>query len=219
MGYPGDPQDMQTLTAALAERIRRLEALLPIVGPMGPTGPAGSATYLSTPWQLIGSLVVTAPMSPVAVVSFPLLPLGAHHLVLFHKVRSSAAVTNQALNAQFNSDSGANYYWQLTDSVNATATPASGVGQTSMRVGIVPGSTATAGLFGGGRMDFPNYSDSNYQIGLAHSGAPTSLLAAGQVMEDSFGFWANGSPLNRLDVFPAAGGLITGSSLWLYSLV
>lgn len=220
MGYPGDPQDMATLVAALTERVRALEGLLPIIGPQGPQGPPGSATFLNPSWQQIGSLIVTAPMSPVAVVSFPFIPTGAHHVVMFWKGRSSAAVLNQGVGAQFNSDPGANYYWQITDSNNVTLAPSPGIGTTSLRVGIVPGSTATAGLFGGGWIIIPNYYDSHYQMAHGQSIAPTSLLAAGQVMETSGGFWAPATPapLNRIDISPAAGGFVTDSAFWAYSV-
>jgi hypothetical protein len=158
-------------------------------------------------------------MSPVATVSFPFIPIDRHHLVMFWKARTSAAVTNQGISAQFNSDPGGNYYWQVTDSNNVTLTAAPGVGTTSMRVGIVPGANATAGLFGGGWIIIPNYYDAHYQMAHAQSIAPTALTAAGQVMETSGGFWAPGTPapLNRIDISPAAGGYITDSAFWLYS--
>lgn len=219
MTYSGSPQDLPGIVSNLAERLRALEARFLIQGPTGPMGPAGPGTFLNPSWQEIGSLIVTAPMSPVATVSFPFLPTGAHHLVLFWKGRTSAAVTNQGMAAQFNSDPGANYYWQVADSGNVSLAASPGVATNSMRVGVVPGASATAGLFGGGRIDFPNYYDSQYQIALAQSIAPVALTAAGQLLEASGGFWApdTPAPLNRIDISPTAGGYITGSAFWLYS--
>jgi hypothetical protein len=217
--YSGQPQELPGIVADLAERLRALEARFLVAGPTGPQGPAGPGTFLNPSWQQIGSLVVTAPMSPVATVSLPFVPAGAHHLIAFWKGRTSAAVTNQGMGAQFNSDSGANYYYQLTDSTNVTLAAQPGVGTNSMRVGIVPGANATAGLFGGGWIIIPNYYDSHYQMAHAQSIAPTALTAAGQVMETSGGFWAPGTPapLNRLDISPAAGGFVTDSAFWFYT--
>lgn len=221
MTYSGSPQDLPGIVANLAERLRALEARFLIAGPTGPVGPAGPGTFLNPSWQQIGSLVVTAPMSPVATVSLPHVPTGAHHLIVFWKGRTSAAVTNQGMGAQFNSDPGANYYWQVTDSNNVTlgAAPGGPGGTNSMRVGIVPGATATAGLVGGGWIIVPNYYDAHYQMAHAQSIAPTALTAAGQVMETSGGFWAPATPapLNRIDISPAAGGYVTDSAFWFYT--
>lgn len=219
MTYSGSPQDLPGIVASLAERLRALEARFLIQGPMGPMGPQGPGSLLSSSWQQIGSLVVTAPMSPVATVSFPFLPTGAHHLLLFWKGRTSAAVSNQGIGAQFNSDPGAHYYCQVTDSNNAALGAAPLIATTSMRVGIVPGANATAGLVGGGWIIIPNYYDSHYQMAHAQSIAPTSLLAAGQVVETSGGFWAPATPapLNRIDISPTAGGFVTDSAFWAYT--
>jgi len=218
--FSGSPQDLPGLVAYVDERLRALEARFLIQGPMGPQGPAGPGSFFNPSWQAIGSLVVTAPMSPVAVVSFPFIPLGAHHVILFWKGRTSAAVSNQGIGAQFNSDPGAHYYCQVTDSNNITLGAAPLIATTSMRVGIVPGANATAGLVGGGWIVLPNYYDSHYQLAHAQSIAPTSLLAAGQVMETSGGFWAPAvpAPLNRIDISPSAGGFVTDSAFFAYSV-
>lgn len=219
MTYAGEAQDLPGMLGSALERIRALEARFLIQGPMGPQGSAGPGSTSPLAWQRIGSVVVTLAMSPAATITFPFLSASLNHIVVFWKARTDAAVTNQGINAQFNSDSGANYYWQVTDSNNVTLSAAPGVGTTSMRVGIVPGASATAGLFGAGRMDFPNYSDAHYKFCLAHSGAPTALTAAGQVMEDSVGFWINNAPMNAIQLAPAAGGFLTDSAFWAYGIL
>lgn len=218
MGYAGSPQDLPGLVAYVDERLRALEARFLIAGPAGATGPQGPGSAVTASWQQIGSLTVTAPMSPVASVAFPVLSPTSHHIVLFWKARTDAAVTTQAINVQMNDDTLGNYYWQILYGNNVTVAAAPGIGTTSIRAGIVPGATATAGLFGAGRMDFQNYSDSAYKFANAQSGGPNSLLAAGQVVETSTGFWVNNAPMTKIQVAPAAGGFVTGSSFWAYSV-
>lgn len=218
MTYAGSPQDLPGFVANLAERLRALEARFLIQGPAGPIGPQGPGSFLVPTLQKVGSFVVTAGISPVASVAFDPLPTGLNHLIILWKARTSAAVTNQGMGLNFNSDPGANYYWQVTDSNNVTLSAAPGVGTTTMRCGIVPGANATASLFGAGFMIFPSYSDSHYQWALCQSGAPTALTAAGQVIENSAGFWVNNSPVNRVEIFPTAGGFITDSSFHAFGL-
>lgn len=218
MTYSGQPQELPGIVADLAERLRALEARFLVAGPQGPTGPAGSSSTGVSPWLPIKSALVTPGLSPVASVNFPI-PLGFHHLVMFWKGRSDAAVTNQALVAQFNGDSGANYYWEPLDATNTTVAASGSGGSTSLRIGIIPGANATANIFGGGMVTFPFHADAHYKLGLASSNASTTLLGTGQQIELSGGFWANAAPITSVLVFPGAGGLITDSELTMWGIV
>lgn len=218
MTYSGQPQDLAGITADLAERVRALEARFLVAGPQGPTGPPGSSSTGASPWMAIKSALVTPGLSPVASVTFAI-PSGFHHLAMIGKVRTDAAVTNQALLAQFNGDTGNNYYGEPLDATNATVAAAGSAAVASLRIGIVPGANATANLFGGGMVTFPFHADAHYKHALAHWNASTTLTAAGQQIELSGGFWASAAPIASVLVFPAAGGLITDSELSMWGLV
>lgn len=218
MTYSGPPQELPGIVADLAERLRALEARFLIQGPQGPTGPAGSNSTGASPWLPIKSALVTPGLSPVASVNFPI-PPGFHHLMLIWKGRSDPAVTNQALNAQFNGDSGNNYYWEPLDATNATVAASGAGGVNAMRVGIIPGANATANIFGGGVVTFLFHADAHYKHALAFSNASTTLTGAGQQIEQSGGFWASAAPITSVLVFPGAGGLITDTEMSMYGLV
>lgn len=215
MTYSGQPQELSGIVAELAERLRALEARFLGIGPQGPIGPAGS--NVGAAWQGLGSYVVPPSLSPVASVTFPI-PPGFRNLVLYSKARTSAAVTSQAQGVQFNADTGANYYWQTLAAGNATVAAGGSAGQTTMRAGLVTGANATAGLFGGGRLDIMGVSDSEYKTALSGSGAPTTLLGTGQQYEASYGIWKGIVPLTTMKILPAAGGYVTDSAFYLYGL-
>jgi hypothetical protein len=216
--YSGSPQDLPGFVGDLAERLRALEARFLIQGPQGPIGPPGPGSFFNPSWQEIDSFKVTAGISPVASITFPTLPPTMHHLVLFFKARTDAAVGVQAIQIQMNDDTTGNYYYQAMQGNNAGLSAFSGIGSTSVRAGLAPGANATAGLFGAGRIDFPNYSDAAYKFVLATSGAPTSLLAAGQFIETSVGYWVSGAAMKKVQIAPVAGGFVTNTSFWLYGI-
>ncbi|MFN2591705.1 MAG: hypothetical protein ABR532_02595 [Candidatus Dormibacteria bacterium] len=167
---------------------------------------------------LISSFVVDPALSPVASINISN-PAGFRHITAFWKGASSAAVTNQGLQAQFNGDTGANYYWEPLDAINTAIGAVASAGDTSMRAGIIPGSSATAGMVGGGRIDIPFAGDIYYKMLLALSGGPTTLTAAGQSLETSMAFWAAADPVTSMLLFPAAGGFVTGFGIDVYGLV
>jgi hypothetical protein len=137
---------------------------------------------------------------------------------MFWKGRSDPAVTNQALNAQFVGDTGNNYYWEPLDATNVTVAASGAAAVNAIRVGIIPGANATAGIYGAGRIDFLFHADAHYKHALAFSNASTSLVGAGQQIELSGGFWGNAAALTSLLVFPGAGGFVTDTELDLYGL-
>jgi hypothetical protein len=218
MGYSGEPQELPGIVANLAERLRALEARFLVQGPTGPSGPAGPGSIVQSSWQRIGFHTVTALESPVASLEF-LIPTGFNHLVGFYKARSSAAVTNQALGARFNSDSGPNYYIEPLYATDTAISSGGAAGNSSLQVGLVTGTTATAGVFAAGRIDFPNCSDSLPKFALSLSAGPTTLLGTGQESQLGVGWWSGTDPIGRLLILPGAGGLITGSSVWVYGIV
>ena len=217
MTYAGSPQDLPGLVANLAERLRALEARFLIQGPTGPRGFPGPGSFVTQSWQAIGSYTVTPAASPVASVQF-LIPTGINHLAVLWKGRSSAAVTNQGLGAQFN-NSLANYYFEPTYATDTVVAAGAGAGASALRVGLIPGSSATAGLYGAGFIFFPNIADSLHKLAISLSGAPTSLLVGGQESQTCVGWWDGTDPITRLLILPDAGGFVTSSSLQVYGIV
>lgn len=218
MTYSGQPQELPGIVADLAERLRALEARFLVAGPQGPTGPAGSSSTGVSPWLPIKSALVTPGLSPVASVTFAI-PSGFHHLIMMWKGRSDAAVTNQGLVAQFNGDTGNNYYGEPLDATNATVAAAGSAATSSLRVGLILGANATANIFGAGMVTFPFHTDAHYKHALASSNASTTLTVAGQEIELSGGFWASAAAITSVLVFPAAGGLITDTELSMWGIV
>lgn len=217
MTYAGSPQDLPGIVANLAERLRALEARFLIQGPMGPRGPQGPGSFVTQTWQAIGSYTVPLIASPVASVEF-LIPTGINHVVVLWKGRSSAAVTNQGMGARFNNSLG-NYYFEPTYATDTAVAAGAGIGTSALRVGLIPGTSATAGLYGAGFIFFPNVADSLPKWAISLSGAPTSLIAGGQESQTCVGWWDGTTPITRLLVLPDAGGLMTNSSLWAYGII
>jgi hypothetical protein len=98
-----------------------------------------------------------------------------------------------------------------------------GTAATSALVGICPGSSNTAGLFGGGELRIDDYTNAatrknisgNTGFGDNTGGAGTGYMSRADIM----GGWQNNAAINRIDLVPAAGtAFASGSFFSLYGM-
>ncbi len=128
--------------------------------------------------------------------------------------------SGQAVLMRFNNDSGSNYEYQYVYGSAGTPGAAEGIGQTSMRIGNVIGTGGVAG--GGGTVNImiPDYTRTTFHKMFTGVGFRKDQNSSGNmVKEDPAGAWRNTAAITRIQVFPAAGNFIIGSTLSIYGIL
>ena len=126
-------------------------------------------------------------------------------------VANAQTTTSQdALRAQFNSDTGTNYsYTQLYASTSAASNR--GTSQTGVR--ILNGATNSGSEYGIGTTHFLNYSNTTtYKSSLTRTNS--NYIASSFV-----GLWRSTAAITSITIYPESGGnILTGSSFTLYGI-
>jgi len=137
------------------------------------------------------------------------LPQNYRHARIKWQARCDNA-SAQTVGVQFNGDTGANYEFGLVETSGTIQ--ASGTGQTSVRVGIVPGTGAAAGRVSGGFIDIENYSDTTFFTTL------NAMCQRGDslVGEYDSGNWLSTAAVTSITIMLSAGNFIAGSVFTLY---
>lgn len=125
---------------------------------------AGFAAITTAPFELVGSYdylsTVIAPSGNVASITFAGIPTGYKHLQVRYNARTSNAYQFDFINMTFNSDNSSSYRTHLLSGSGASAVSENlGVTSSFYGVGIAPGNTNTANVFGSGIIDILDYSN------------------------------------------------------------
>lgn len=147
--------------------------------------------------------------------------LPATYRALYFEImgRSSNASLNTVLSLLINGDSGANYDSQRSDVQATTHTGAEAFGQTSMALGYMPGSTATANVAGSARGELPHHGETvfnkmvHWQAHIKYGTASSNLINT-----IGSGQWRNTAAITSLTLRLTAGNWITGSKLTVWGL-
>lgn len=128
--------------------------LSPLIGIIASSGVAASTSAYD-------SIATTTVSTSVSSITFSSIPATYTHLQLRWLARSDRAAAQDFVDIRFNSDTGANYAAHLLYGDGSTASSAAYVSNTSVGVIFMPGSTATASVFGVGVMDILDYTNTN----------------------------------------------------------
>lgn len=128
---------------------------------------------------------------------------------------TSAAATYMCV--RINGDATSSYLWQINQSNGATDSSAnSGATDNQVKIGTVPGATATAGYFGAGEFTIPNAAGSTFKVASGHS---ASFNATNSGYSGTYGgLWLNAAAITSITLLPLFNNLVAGSSATLYGL-
>jgi hypothetical protein len=103
-------------------------------------------------WTAVGGRALLSKQSGVSANYSYTLPLASipNRLEVFWRGASTAAVHNQILKLQFNSDSGANYHFERLEANNTTVASTGASAQTAIQIATFGGSSNTANYRGSG---------------------------------------------------------------------
>lgn len=144
-----------------------------------------------------------------ASVTFLGIPATSRRAKVYWGARGDAAVTGQTLRIRINNDSGANYTMEQVQGTGATLVGAPSSGLTSGIAGVMPGASATAGIFGSGEIVFVGM-DAPHSTNLGWTYTSQSMHT-GNVANSGGGAYAGTGPFIRIDVLPESGNFVTGS--------
>lgn len=134
---------------------------------------AGELNAISA-MQLIQTNTLTATTASVTIT----VPSGYNSLNFSWHSRTTSANTNDDLSLTLNSDSGANYDWQIVATLNTTTTATVSIGSTGIRLGTTVGGTGSAGYFGNGNV---------WLTGVGQAGSGHNLTVTG----NWYACWSN----------------------------
>ncbi len=165
---------------------------------------------------LIESKTLTA---AAASISFQSIPAGFRVLEIFLAGRGDAAATSTGVFVRFNNDSGSNYHsnrWRMDGS--GVITPTFNDADTGLRIFDIPANTAPTSAFSSNKVLIPAYSNNNIHKSVNSSGfARWGTTNVDSMMSIGGGTWKNTAPINRIDLVPVTGNLVSVSVANLYA--
>jgi len=176
--------------------------------------PAGSGG--SGAWTLIERQVLAATSSSITFSSLA----GYEDLLVSIMARGDSAVTSLNVQCRFNGDSGTNYGYQKIQGTGTTASVANqgGTAATFLFPGIVPGSTAQANACGYIDLAIPAYLRTVFnKIAFAKNSCQIgSTTGSTSLLQTINGFWANTAAITSINLSPASGNFIIGSTFAVF---
>jgi len=167
-------------------------------------------------------LIEEKSFSGVSTIAFTSIPQTFSHLIVVVRGRSTAGASPGVdVRMTFNNDGGANYDYHGRQIVNAVEGDNNAAASTSVPMGIIPHSTASAGFRGWGKAEIFDYANSvGYKSGQwsRHSIGNTSIDGT-WVTSYAQGFdYRSETPITRLDLTLSAGNGTVDTSAWLYGI-
>lgn len=141
------------------------------------------------------------------------------HLIVVVYARGDAAVAAADFMMRFNGDTAAHYDYQNLQAFAASVGSTESFATATPLIGIVPGSTAGANLFGACVTFIPHYAGTaNNKLALtvsAHKGG----VASTQMINTLSGiYWRSNAAINRITVLPTSGNLVAGTRVSIYGM-
>ena len=154
--------------------------------------------------------------SPAASVTFSSISSAYTNLRLIGQARCSAGVTDDSLRAQFNGDSGANYFRQYMLGENTVLQAGQSVSETSTVIAGITCASSDANYAVGFTIEFPNYSATTfYKNTVATTGYVSGSVSGNMRTLLDVGFWASTAAISSM-VLTTNGNFVTGSTFALY---
>jgi hypothetical protein len=138
-------------------------------------------------------------------------------IVLSGQATKTATVCN--IRMQFNSDSGANYDYQLTTMNAAAVATSENFGIAFIYVGDLPAASSAAYSKGSCEILIPDYTDTIFHKTTHIRNASKFGVATGN-LEDILvaGFWRSVAAINAIKLYPSANNFLAGTKAILYGL-
>lgn len=193
-----------------------------------PNTKAAGDLGLSTDWNtyvrdntsylrnVIGETVLSATATAI---TFSSIPSNYRHLYLVLMGRGDVAAINVGVVVTFNGDSGANYYSEDVEAVNATVTAAGGAGTNGFSNLALPAASATVGRAGVATLLIPNHAQTTFhKVCFMGNYYGTSTTAATQRARFAGATWANTAAITSITLTAASSNFIAGTYATLYGL-
>lgn len=181
--------------------------------PTGSGGGGGGGSGALVPIMVVGPLTAAQTTLP-----FTFIPqTGFRNLRLVVSGRSTAAVTVTGLQVVFNSDTGTNYDYSLSQSASNTTTVQTVTANTSGLTGVVPGSTGLASSAGMAYVYMPSYNSTTFNKTWHGEGAShTTGVVTGIEFTAVGGQWESTAAINSITLQLGSGNFDVGSYACLY---
>ena len=185
----------------------------PILGILASARPRASNSYESIQTLTVGA-------GGTASVEFTSIPGTYKHLQIRGTARSSRAISGESAWFYFNSDTGTNSYAVHGVGGDGASTIGYGIPTPNgggIQGGLIPGSTATANVFGGFVLDILDYTNTNKHT-TTRSLTGQDLNGSGAIRLIS-GLWLSTSAITSIKIDTQGGGnLVQYSSFALYGI-
>lgn len=183
------------------------------------TASAIAALSGSSVWTEISRTVLGSAAANIDITS---IPATYDHLRLVIKIRSTVAATATNLNIRFNNDSGANYDFVRVQAAGdgGAFDGLGGYGGAAGTIGVIPGASASAGLFGIAIVEIPEYAATDAQKILTTNSAHKESTSGGGSLRSAVYMtaWRSTTAISRVTVYPSSGNADTGSAVSLYGI-
>lgn len=201
-----------------------------VVWEKGDPDPTGAVSYAGT---LSGSgitpggasltlIAAVGPLSsPQAAMTFTgIQPASFRELILFWELRSVIAGVSVSVNMTLNNDTGLHYDWQFMDVFNSAFSHNFQTAVGSAAVGVIPGSTAAANVFGSGTLVLPqpNQASALIQPFHSHGGHNGDKTITNSHIFQAAGEYNGSTGINQLSIFTSGTNFAVGSSAMLYGM-
>ncbi len=170
-------------------------------------GAGGGFTQISS--QVLGSAAAS--------VTFSSIPGTYTHLMLNIIARGSQATAFVGVSLQFNADTNAHYDQTEVFASGGTGGAQQNLAQSSIFIGNIPGSTATASNAGSFSINIPGYAQTTFFKSINGVGNYNNQASTLQVFADG-GQWRDTSAITSIVVAAGAGNFVIGSQFTLYGL-
>jgi hypothetical protein len=163
-------------------------SLLPL-GILSQGGPAGGGAFELIETQILGSTTTA--------VTFSAIPTIFKHLQIRITSRNTTAAASRPITLRMNADTGANYAYHYIRGNGFGGVAATTSGQTSMIIGLSPGSTEAANIFAVAMVDILDYGNTNKTKAVR---AFTARYSSESHIEQTGGNWNSTTAITSIEV-------------------
>lgn len=161
---------------------------------------------------------VTVGSGGASSIDFTSIPSSYDDLMILHSIRGSAASNTNSCNLRFNSAT-TNYSEKLLYTLGTSVATASSSNNLIGWIGIPPGNSATASVFGSGTIYISGYASSNYKPILTDSASENNATGSNAWAYYSHcALWSNSSAITSISVFPDSGTFLQYSTATLFGI-
>lgn len=147
---------------------------------------------------------------------FSSIPSNFNNLFVVLSLRTSDANTQQ-IRLRVNGDTGNNYYYALNSSTGVAVAASQGLGVGFIVIGDAQGTGDVANAIGSASLTINNYANSSfYSTVFGMSYYLPLLTTAEQRLRQFGGSWNNVAAISSLEIYVAAGNMVSGGVIELY---